>query len=173
MRTDNTTYSADNVYSVTTTSANTVAASLTTEKYLGASALGDAETENLNMILIPQAPTAATAYASSSADAKPTGSYIALKMVIKNNTTAGETVADATADGKWAMWPVSFSWTPGKKYTYIIDLADGGYWETNKSGTATTLEPILEGSIIKFVSVTVDDWNTTSPAGDVSVPAAP
>ena len=168
--TDNTTYSASNTYSVTTTSANAVAAETSEAQYLGASALSDTETESYSMILVPQRPTAATAYASAGSDALPNGSYIALKLKILNNTSAAEVVADATT--KWAMWPVSFNWSPGKKYTYIIDLADGGYWETNNDSDAD-LDPVLAGAIIKFVSVTVDDWNTTSPAGDINVPAAP
>ena len=121
------------------------------------------------MILIPQTLSAATAYASTTAGAKPNGSYIALKMVIKNNTTAGETVADATANDKWAMWPIGgYNWEPGKKYTYTIDLAGGGYYETNKDSD-TDLDAILEGAEIKFVSVSVDGW--TDRAYDVPAPA--
>ena len=79
-------------------------------------------------------------------------------MVIKNNTTAGETVADATANDKWAMWPIGgYNWEPGKKYTYTIDLAGGGYFETNQD-TDADLDPILEGAEIKFATVTVDGW---------------
>jgi hypothetical protein len=154
---DNTTYAAANTYSVTTTSANAVAASATTAQYLGASALSDEETEGLNMILIPQSPTKAIEYATTEENAAPNGSYIALKLKIFNNTTAAEVVADATT--KWAMWPVDFSWVPGKKYTYTIDLADGGYWETNTNDSDKDLDPILEGAVIKFVNVEVDNWS--------------
>lgn len=157
---------AANTYSVETTSANAVAANSSTANYLGASALSATTTEGLNMILIPQTTTAAGAYASTTAGALPTGSYIALKLKIFNNTTAGEVVADATT--KWAMWPVAFTWEPGKKYTYVIDLADGGYWETNNDDDSG-LDPILEGAEIKFVSVTVDDWS----ASEVDVDPAP
>ena len=130
--------------------------------------LTSATDESLNMILIPQTLTAATAYASTTAGAKPNGSYIALKMVIKNNTDAGETVADATADGKWAIWPIGgYNWEPGKKYTYTIDLAGGGYYETNQD-TDADLDPILEGAEIKFATVTVDGW--TDRAYDVPTP---
>jgi hypothetical protein len=123
------------------------------------------------MILIPQNLTAATAYASAATDAKPNGSYIALKMVIKNNTTAGETVADATANDKWAMWPIGgYNWEPGKKYTYTIDLAGGGYYETNQD-TDADLDPILEGAEIKFATVTVDGWTDVekSPAVTLAI----
>ena len=156
---ENTTQSAANTYSTEFT-ANAIAASQSTAYFLGNAGTPStsATDESLNMILIPQTLTAATAYASAATDAKPNGSYIALKMVIKNNTTAGETVADATANDKWAMWPIGgYNWEPGKKYTYTIDLAGGGYYETNQD-TDADLDPILEGAEIKFASVTVDGW---------------
>jgi len=167
---ENSTQSADNTYSTTFT-ANAIAASQPTAYFLGNTGTPStsATDESLNMILIPQTLTAATAYASTTAGAKPNGSYIALKMVIKNKTEAGETVADATTDGKWAMWPIGgYNWEPGKKYTYTIDLAGGGYYETNQDAD-TDLDPILEGAEIKFVSVSVDGW--TDRAYDVPAPA--
>ena len=164
---ENTTQSAANTYSTEFT-ANAIAASQSTANFLGNAGTPSSTTdESLNMILIPQTLTAATAYASTTAGAKPNGSYIALKMVIKNNTTAGETVADATADGKWAIWPIGgYNWEPGKKYTYTIDLAGGGYYETNQEGTDGNLDAILEGAEIKFASVSVDGWSDVekSPA---------
>ena len=166
--TNNSDQNAENTYSTTfDENANAIAASLSTAKFLASAGTPSESTdESLNMILIPQTLTAATAYASAATDAKPNGSYIALKMVIKNNTTAGETVADATANDKWAMWPIGgYNWEPGKKYTYTIDLAGGGYYETNQD-TDADLDPILEGAEIKFASVTVDGWTDVekSPA---------
>ena len=166
---ENTTQSAANTYSTEFT-ANAIAASQSTAYFLGNAGTPStsATDESLNMILIPQTLTAATAYADATAGAKPNGSYIALKMVIKNNTTAGETVADATANDKWAMWPIGgYNWEPGKKYTYTIDLAGGGYYETNQD-TDADLDPILEGAEIKFATVTVDGW--TDRAYDVPTP---
>ncbi len=164
---ENSTQSADNTYSTTFT-ANPIAASQSTAYFLGNTGTPSASTdESINMILIPQTLSSATAYASTTAGAKPNGSYIALKMVIKNNTTAGETVADATTDGKWAIWPIGgYNWEPGKKYTYTIDLAGGGYYETNQDGTDENLDAILEGAEIKFATVTVDGWTDVekSPA---------
>ena len=165
---ENTTQSAANTYSTTFT-ANAIAAE-STAYFLGNAGTPStsATDESINMILIPQTLTAATAYASTTAGAKPNGSYIALKMVIKNNTTAGETVADATGDDKWAMWPIGgYDWEPGKKYTYTIDLAGGGYYETNQDSD-TDLDAILEGAEIKFVSVSVDGW--TDQAYNVPTP---
>lgn len=155
---DNTTYSA--AYTVTPEATNTVAKNTTSALYLqndGApSATVNAAEE---MILIPQTtPNATTAYSSTSENAAYSGSYIAVKMTIKNDDTDETVVANATADNKWAMWPVKFTWLPGKKYTYIVDLGDGGYWEKNND-TDADLDPILEGAEIKFVTVTVDDWD--------------
>ena len=92
--TNNSDQNAENTYSTTfDENANAIAASLSTAKFLASAGTPSESTdESLNMILIPQTLTAATAYASAATDAKPNGSYIALKMVIKNNTTAGETV---------------------------------------------------------------------------------
>jgi hypothetical protein len=164
--TNNSDQNADNTYSTTFT-ANPIAASQSTAYFLGNTGTPSESTdESLNMILIPQTLTAATAYASAETNAKPNGSYIALKMVIKNNTDAGETVADATGDDKWAMWPIGgYNWEPGKKYTYTIDLAGGGYYETNQDAD-TDLDPILEGAEIKFASVTIDGWAEMSRTAD-------
>lgn len=118
--------------------------------------------EHQAMILIPQTITAASAYSSN----KPNSTYIALKMEIRNNdgatAGAGTLIADATVDGNWAFWPIpSITWQPGKKYTYTIDLAGGGFWETNdvtvNPGT-DVFDPVLSDAEIKFVTVTVDDW---------------
>jgi len=168
---DNATQSAENTYSTEFT-ANAIAASQSTAKFLAsAGSPSESTDESLNMILIPQTLTAATAYASAATDAKPNGSYIALKMIIKNNTTAGETVADATTADKWAMWPIGgYNWEPGKKYTYTIDLAGGGYYETNQNSDVD-LDPILEGAEIKFATVTVDGWTDVekSPAVNLAI----
>ena len=119
------------------------------------------------MILIPQAITAASGYASASAGANLNGTYIAVKLKIRNNDSAGTIIADDGADGAfWAIWPIGgYNWEPGKKYTYTIDLAGGGYYETNQDADAD-LDPILEGAEIKFVSVSVDGWTDVekSPA---------
>ena len=121
------------------------------------------------MILIPQAITAASGYASASAGANLNGTYIAVKLKIRNNDSAGTIIADDGAGNAfWAIWPIGgYNWEPGKKYTYTIDLAGGGYYETNKDSD-TDLDAILEGAEIKFVSVSVDGW--TDRAYDVPAP---
>ena len=122
------------------------------------------------MILIPQAITAASGYASGSVGANLNGTYIAVKLKIRNNDSAGTIIADDGAGNAfWAIWPIGgYNWEPGKKYTYTIDLAGGGYYETNKEGTDGNLDPILEGAEIKFATVTVDGW--TDRAYDVPAP---
>ena len=155
--TDNTTYTSS--FTTATLNTNTVSGQITSGQFLNGNGTLNTEDQNLHMILIPQTtPDATGTYASEAANAAYSGSYIALKMVIKQ---AGSeiVIADATADNKWAMWPVKFTWAPGKQYTYTIDLANGGYWETNQTSTDSNLDPILDNAVIKFVSVTVDNWS--------------
>ena len=111
------------------------------------------------MILIPQAITAASGYATGSVGANLNGTYIAVKLKIRNNDSAGTIIAADGENAFWAIWPIGgYNWEPGKKYTYTIDLAGGGYYETNQDGTDENLDAILEGAEIKFVSVSVDGW---------------
>lgn len=119
------------------------------------------------MIIVPQALTAATAYASTAESANLNGSFIAVKLKIKNNDTAGTIIADDGAgNAMWAIWPIGgYNLEPGKKYTFTIDLAGGGYFETNKDADAD-LDPILEGAEIKFVNVSVDGWTDVSRTSD-------
>lgn len=167
--TDNTTYTAS--YTGTPTTANQLAPSTADPVYLQND--GTATTsanEGLSMILIPQTTTAVGAYTATTAGSalEANKSYIAVKMIIRNNdalddgtgtpNTNGTIIADCTGDGNWAIWPVAFTWDPGKKYIYTIDLGDGGYWEQEKVPGDTNLDPVLDGAVIKFVDVTVDDW---------------
>ena len=122
-------------------------------------------------ILVPQTLTAATAYANSGVAAvgdKLNNTFIAVKLYALNNTTAGELIAGggttASPTTIWASWPIGgYNWEPGKKYTYTIDLAGCGYYETNQD-TNEDLDPILDGAEIKFVSVTVDEWTEVAKA---------
>ena len=146
-------------------SPNIVSAKQDDSQFLNGEGTIGTEDEDLNMILIPQTTEdATTVYSAAALNAPYSGSYIALKMVIKDNVN-NIVIADATTDvstvNKWAMWPVKFEWEPGKKYTYVIDLAGGGYWELNDD-TDSDLDPILDGAVIKFVSVTVDNWSPES-----------
>lgn len=136
------------------------------------------------MILVPQELTPAGKYAHTAASAVNDdldGAFIAVRFIIMNND-AESTVIYGISDGAatptfstaWAIWPIGesvYSWQPGKKYTYTIDLAGGGYYETNQD-TNEDLDPILEDSIIRFVDVTVDEWQSVA-AIDIEGPAAP
>lgn len=122
-----------------------------------------------SMILIPQTLTNATAYASAEASAVFNGAYITVALKIQNTTNSAYIVGDAE-NSVVAMWPLpATKWLPGYHYTYIVDLAGGGYYPTNHTdiGTGTDLDPILGGAEIKFVTVTVDSW---TDASDINIP---
>lgn len=118
-----------------------------------------------DMILIPQALTVDTKYyhdsESSAAKNDPFhGAYISVELKIQdadNHYIVGTSEAYVTA-----MWPLTaITWLPGHMYTYTVDLAGGGYYLTNQD-TNEDLDPILDNSEIKFVTVTVDGWTDTS-----------
>lgn len=121
----------------------------------------------VDMILIPQTLTAATAYASDDASSAFSGAYITVQIKIQQS---GAYIVGTAESFVTAMWPLtSITWQPGHKYTYIIDLSGGGYYPTNNTGNSA-LDPIIAGNNeIKFASVSVDEWDTTTPAGDQTV----
>ena len=111
-----------------------------------------------SFILIPQALTVATQYASSSDGAAFNGAYIKVNLKIQNAANDAYIVGGAGSEVT-ALWPLpAGTWNPGYHYTYIVDLAGGGYYETNQADTDENLDPILDGAEIKFVTVTVDTW---------------
>ena len=89
------------------------------------------------LILVPQ--TQAKATTNAGAD----GSYIAVKLRIFNAEDGYQLVGNGTS-GVWCIWPVDIEWTPGRSYTYVIDLAKS---------------PVLGDDIIGFVDVIVRDWD--------------
>lgn len=96
---------------------------------------------------------------SASSAANLNCAYIALELLFQDATT------DATVVAKqWCYWPITTNWLAGKKYTYIIDAAQGGYQPTNVDETeATTLDEILGGLEIRFsTSTTIEAWVTES-----------
>lgn len=126
-------------------------------------------------ILIPQTFTYATQYNDADANDAFTGPCIKVSLKIKNHGSEVYIVgaADDPSDDNdnegyvTAMWPLSApasGWLPGKKYTYTVDLAGGGYFEKNETGDMG-LDPILAGAEIKFVTVTVDDWSAGDATG--------
>lgn len=117
------------------------------------------------MILIPQTLTNATTYYHGEVPAAVNdpfkGAYVTVKLKIQNFADDNYIVGEASGVNEYvtALFPLpATTWAPGKKYTYTVDLAGGGYYPTNQD-TNEDLDPILEGAEIKFVSVTVDDWS--------------
>ena len=124
-------------------------------------------------LLIPQTQAAATAYTASTqgvATADPTlsGSYIALELEIYNYN--GSARSNKLVAKQWCYWPCAFTWNPGYKYTYTVDLAGGGYQPINTESASTTLDPVFGDVIVFSPDCTVDYW--VVPA-DINVPAAP
>jgi len=110
-----------------------------------------------SQIMIPQAITGVTEYASSSADAAVNGSFIGIEFKATNTSTS--TVQQTKV---WGIWPIpDVTWVAGKQYTYVIDLADGGYFEKNQTSTDEKLDAIFGGQLIKFATLTITDWDTT------------
>lgn len=122
------------------------------------------------MILVPQGSITpipvATKYQGTSNDKKPEGTYVAVKMAIKNVADGSEIQGET-----WAMWPAPVSWEPGKRYIYNVTIDNGGYFEVNSNDADDDLDPILEGAIIYFANVTVSDWATQSEI-NVTIPAS-
>lgn len=113
-------------------------------------------------ILIPQTFTYKTAY-ESTGDKLFEGPCIKVNIKIQNHANSAYIVGAASGENDGyvtAMWPLKATpsaWAIGKKYTYTIDLAGGGYYPADQNDD-TVLDPILDGAEIKF-TVTVDTWN--------------
>lgn len=110
-------------------------------------------------MLIPQNVTAATAYEvnGSAATTNPqlNGAYVAIKMNIKNTATDDVIIAE-----QWCYWPIpSVGWNPGYKYTYVVDLAGGGYHPADQNNDGA-LDAVLGTPIEMSASCTIDAWDT-------------
>lgn len=121
-------------------------------------------TTDNEMILIPQALLAADVYSGTTARDGETpgspfnGSFISAQIKIQNPTNSAY-IAGAADKYVTAIWPLpQMNLDPGYKYTFTVDLAGGGYYPDNRD-TNIDLDPILEGSEIRFVNVTVDVWD--------------
>lgn len=117
------------------------------------------------MILIPQTLTEATTYtkvgSTPAANDPFDGPFIKVQMKIQNAADGSYILGAASGANEYvtAMWPLpTTTWAPGYKYTYTVELSGGGYNPVN-ADTDAELDPILGGSEIKFVTVTVDDWS--------------
>lgn len=137
---------------------------------------GSGVQQGVDMILIPQTLSKQTVYGAATAYDYDTpantpnsifkGAYIAVDLKIQNNATGGDAayIVGAASGAKEyvrAIWPLEANvWAPGYKYTYTVDLAGGGYYYENQD-SSEDLDPILEGAEIKFVTVTVDNWDAS------------
>lgn len=104
---------------------------------------------------------------SASSEANLNCAYIALKMAIKNNDASKTSIVSE----QWCYWPITTSWDPGKKYTYVVDVAGGGYQPTNvDTAESDELDPVLKNLAIQFNPCTIDVWvtdlNANSTADD-------
>lgn len=144
----NTTQSVDNEFVSMVTSTN-IAANTTTAAQLG--------TGPQQMIMIPQETVGSTppalAYLGTGGTYKLNRAYIAIEY----SATGSNTITSG-----WRCWPLpaNTTWEQGKQYTYIIDIADGGYKELDPNDGSTDPEPELANSLIQFASITVTDWIT-------------
>ena len=114
-------------------------------------------------LLIPQTRTKATAYVAatqgtSASDPTLNGSYIALELEIYNYN--GTVRSNKLVSKQWCYWPCDFTWVPGFKYTYTVDLAGGGYQPINTKADDTALDPVLGDVIVFSPACTVDYWVT-------------
>jgi len=109
------------------------------------------------IIIVPQ--DVIPFYASSvyGTDGYLPGAFIAVKLLIQDGSD--HILANATADGIWAAWPITNNWVAGTKYTYTIDLSQGGYKEKDTAGDV--VEPWLAGAEIFFSNVDVTPWVET------------
>ena len=123
-----------------------------------------------NWMIVPQNLTLSTGiraytktYSSAttglaSADPVLDCAYIAIEMIIRNATDDGTIVSK-----QWCYWPIETNLLAGKKYTYIVDLAGGGYQPCNtRTGDANTdLVPVLENLGIWFSTASsIEEWVT-------------
>lgn len=86
------------------------------------------------------------------------GTYIALKMRIEY-MYEGKVVAPL-AD-QWCYWPIDrlANWNPGWCYSYIIDVATGGYHGDDQNDDGV-LDPVLK-HIVFDPDCTIDQWDQT------------
>lgn len=128
--------------------------------------------KDYEMILIPQTLTTATEYSTATPGSTFNGAYITVELSIQNKADGNTYLAGGSNPTNYvtAMWPLGpLTWLPGHKYTYIVDLAGGGYYTTNQNSD-DDLDPIIAaGSEIKFVNPTIDNWIVTAPAGDQNI----
>ena len=128
-------------------------------------------------ILIPHTldkPTTDGQYVSETTGAAYDGAYIRVKMKVQSTTNPTIYYAGDADNYVSAIWPISTNasattWLAGTHYTYTVDLAGGGYYETNQATpSGATLDRVLNLHEITFATVTVTGWGTSD--SDVAFP---
>jgi len=128
--------------------------------------VGEATQLGTPILIVPQTAVTFTSSSDYATGGYLPGAYLAVKMLIED--LSGNDLADATADETWAAWPITNNWVAGNKYTYTIDLSQGGYKEKGTAGE--DVEPWLKGAEIFFSSVDVTEWVATAgTASDVTL----
>jgi len=121
-----------------------------------------------DMILVPQTLVKEEGYSAATAGSGYNGACITVQLKIQD--AQDHYLAGTATEYVTAMWPLAATrWLPGHKYTYILDLAGGGYFPTNQENTDENLDPILKNQEIFFLTPTVDEWIA---ADGIDVPAA-
>lgn len=122
------------------------------------------------MIIVPQTTQKITGSSTYGTNGFLTGAFIAVKLQITDgqnhvlaDATGTETISAEPYD-QWAIWPISNDWVDGCKYTYVIDVSQGGYKQIGTEGETLNQHKWLDGAEIYFSSVTVTDWANGSPA---------
>lgn len=109
-----------------------------------------------DMILVPQTLVNATTYSAATANSAFNGAHIRVDLKIQDKQ--GHYLAGTADAFVTAMWPIpTKQWLPGHKYTYTLNLAEGGYYTTNQDDHEY-LDTILEGAEVFFLAPTVDEW---------------
>jgi hypothetical protein len=132
----------------------------------------DAAAAGTTWILIPHTLATPTSgndgkYSSSALNATYPGAYIRVKMKIQSASDNSVYYAGAATGANEyvsAIWPISTyaqptTWAAGTYYTYTIDLAGGGYHESNQATPGgDALDRVLDLHAITFATVTVSGW---------------
>lgn len=147
---------------------NSYSQTVTSTTYSGDSY--DAQTEAVQVgvpiVVVPQTTSTFTSTSTYATGGYLPGTFIGVCLKIEDLASPAHTIADATSNGVWAVWPVTNTWVAGTKYTYTIDLSQGGYKEKDTEGE--TLKTWLSGAEIFFSSVDVTEWGSPTNT-DVSM----
>ena len=127
-------------------------------------------------LIVPQVKVATQEYSSANSSApsitastEPTivGNYLALKMVIKNNSANEEVIASE----RWCCWPISQDFAPGYKYIFLIDAGTGGYQPVDINNEKTDLDTVLGSPIVFAATCSIVPWDTYDGDGDSTADA--